>query len=399
MTQAVPEAAGVRKSYGGVRALHGVDFELHGGEIHGLVGENGSGKSTLLRILAGQLAPDQGRIRLDGREVRFADAARAMAAGIATVTQETTLVGELSVAENIFLGPRKARTWRGIDWRASRARARELLARLELELDVAQPVGRLRPDQQQMVEIARALSMDARVVILDEPTSSLPDDQVATLFAAVRRLRDQGVAIAFVSHRMHEVFDLVDRVTVLRDGGVVGSGAIADYDRRGLIRLMIGRELEELAHTGGGDRSTRPVLRVTGLSVAERVRDASLVVEKGEVVGLAGLVGAGRSALLDAIFGLEPTASGTIEVEGRPAARRGPLGAIGDGLGYVPSDRKVLGLVQDMSVRENLLMARTSRPASPASDARAAAPSSGRWPTRSSASGSSATPRRRRSPV
>jgi ABC-type sugar transport system ATPase subunit len=361
MTRAVLEAAGVRKSYGGVRALRGVDFELHGGEIHGLVGENGSGKSTLLRILAGQLAPDQGVIRLDGEVVRFADAARAMAAGIATVTQETTLVPDLSVAENVFLGPRKARTWHGIDWRTTRARARELLARLDLDVDVTQPVGRLRPDQQQMVEIARALSMEARVVILDEPTSSLPDDQVASLFASVRRLRDEGVAVAFVSHRMQEVFDLVDRVTILRDGAVVESGPIGDYDRRRLIHLMIGRELEELTHADAGARATRPVLRVRGLSVASRVRDASLVVEKGEVVGLAGLVGAGRSALLDGIFGLEPTARGTVEVEGRPCVRRGPLGAIADGLGYVPADRKTLGLVQDMSVRENLLMARTCR--------------------------------------
>jgi ABC-type sugar transport system ATPase subunit len=357
---AVLQALGMVKSYGGVRALRGVDFELDAGEIHGLVGENGSGKSTLLRLLAGQLEPDQGELWLDGRRVRFADAARAMAAGIATVTQETTLVPDLSVAENIFLGPRKARTWRGIDWRRTRVRAREVLDQLRLEVDPDLPVRRLRPDQQQMVEIARALSMEARVVILDEPTSSLPDDQVASLFAAVQRLRDQGVAIVFVSHRMNEVFDLVERITILRDGVVVESGPIGDYDRHRLIHLMIGRELEELSlkHT---PPSSDPVLRVTDFHVPGRVHGVSLEVERGEIVGLAGLVGAGRSELFDGLFGLEPTATGRVEVDGVAADRRSPATAMRSALGYVPADRKRRGLVLDMSVRENLLMAATAQ--------------------------------------
>jgi ABC-type sugar transport system ATPase subunit len=356
----VLEARGMHKRYGGVHALRGVDFELRGGEIHGLVGENGSGKSTLLRLLAGQLAPDAGRLALDGHEIRFADAARAMAAGIATVTQETTLVPDLSVAENIFLGPRKARSWHGIDWRRTRARARTILDTLELDLDPDVAVGRLRPDQQQMVEIARALSIDARVVILDEPTSSLPDDQVAALFAAVRRLRGHGVAVAFVSHRMGEVFELVDRVTILRDGSVVETGAIGDYDRGRLIHLMIGRELEELALQSAGRQAANPVLRVKDFSVPDRVHDVNLEIEKGEIIGLAGLVGAGRSALLDGLFGIEPTATGTIEIDGRPARPRHPLAAMRRGIGYVPADRKRLGLILDMSVRENLVMARTA---------------------------------------
>jgi ABC-type sugar transport system ATPase subunit len=357
---AVLEAHDVHKRYGGVHALRGVDFELHRGEIHGLVGENGSGKSTLLRILAGQVAPDSGRIALDGEEVRFADAARAMAAGIATVTQETTLVPDLSVAENIFLGPRKARSWRGIDWRRVRSAAREILDRLDLRVDPELPVSRLRPDHQQMVEIARALSMDARVVILDEPTSSLPDDQVASLFAAVRRLREHGVAIAFVSHRINEVFDLVDRVTILRDGRLVESGPIGGYDRGRLIHLMIGRELEELTLEGGGQQAADPVLRVNGFCVPERVHDVDLEVERGEIVGLAGLVGAGRSELLDGLFGMEPTATGTMEIDGHATRPRSALAAMRRGLGYVPADRKRLGLVLNMSVRENLLMAQTA---------------------------------------
>jgi ABC-type sugar transport system ATPase subunit len=194
-------------------------------------------------------------------------------------------------------------------------------------------------------------------VILDEPTSSLPDDQVASLFAAVRRLREHGVAIAFVSHRIGEVFDLVDRVTILRDGRVVETGAIDAYDRPRLIHLMIGRELEELTLEGAGHRAANPVLRVRGLSMAERVHDIDLELDRGEIVGLAGLVGAGRSALLDGLFGIEPVVAETVEVDGSPARPRSPLAAMRCGLGYVPADRKRLGLVLDMSVRENLVMA------------------------------------------
>jgi ABC-type sugar transport system ATPase subunit len=362
VTDVVLQAAEVRKSYGGVRALRGVNFELHAGEIHGLVGENGSGKSTLLRILSGQLPPDAGQVLLAGEPVRFGDAAQAMKAGIATVTQETTLVSALSVAENVFLGPRKQRRWYGIDWRSTRTRTREVLQRLHLdEIRPEDRVSDLRPDQLQMVEIARALSMDARVVILDEPTSALTDDEVAALFHAVRALREQGVAIAFVSHRMNEVFGLVDRVTVLRDGSLVGSGPIEKYDPPGLIGMMIGRELGNLDLGEHTHVSANPVLRVRGFNVPGRVRDASLEVEKGEIVGLAGLVGAGRSALLEGLFGSDPRATGEIEIDGRPAACRDTRSAMRCGLGYVPADRKLLGLVQDMSVRENLLMAESSR--------------------------------------
>jgi ABC-type sugar transport system ATPase subunit len=361
VSAAIVQSAGVRKRYGGVHALRGVDFELFGGEIHALVGENGSGKSTLLRILSGQLVPDHGSVLLDGVPVRFGDAAAAMQAGIATVTQETTLVGSLSVAENIFLGPRKPRRWYGIDWRSTRAQARSILERLELSLDPDQLVEQLRPDQQQMVEIARALTMDARVVILDEPTSSLSDDEVAALFESVRALRSHGVAIAFVSHRLNEVFDLADRVTVLRDGRVVGSGPIAEYDRGRLIGQMTGRTLEELELDARDQETANPVLRVRDFTVPGHVDGARLDVARGEIVGLAGLVGAGRSALLEGLFGLNPSCSGQVEVDGKPVTVRNPIQAMRHGLGYVPAERKTLGLVQDMTVRENLLMAHTAR--------------------------------------
>lgn len=361
MSESIIRATGVQKRYGGVQALRGVDFDLASGEIHALVGENGSGKSTLLRILSGQLMPDTGTVLLGGRPVRFADAAEAMQAGIATVTQETTLVRSLSVAENIFLGPRKERRWYGIDWRGTRARARAILERLELQLDVDELVGQLRPDQQQMVEIARALSMAARAVILDEPTSSLSDDEVAALFRSVRALRRQGVAIAFVSHRLNEVFELADRVTVLRDGSVVGSGPIGDYDRSGLIAQMTGRTLEDVDIGGREHISANPVLRVRDLNVPDHIESASLDVERGEIVGLAGLVGAGRSELLEALFGVNPRWTGKVEIDGKRVTCRSPMEAMRYGVGYVPAERKTLGLVQDMTVRENLLMAHTAK--------------------------------------
>ena len=295
-------AEGIHKRYGGVHALRGASLEVHAGEVHALIGENGSGKSTLLRILSGQLQRDAGEIVFDGSR-------------IATVTQETTLAPDLSIAENVFLGHRMARRGALIDWRATRRRARDVLARLELDLDPATIVRRLRPDQQQLVEIARALSMDARVVVLDEPTSSLTDDEVEALFAVVRRLRDDGVAVIFVSHRLNEVLAIADRLTILR---------------------------------------------VRGASLRRAFADVDLDVAPGEVVGLAGLVGAGRSELLEALFGLRRL-EGTVEYDGRPVAYRSPYDAIRDGIAFVPADRKQQGLVLTMSVRENLMMATTAR--------------------------------------
>ena len=357
----VLRAEGVRKRFGGVQALAGATLELRAGEVHGLCGENGSGKSTLLRVLSAQIQADDGRLLLDGEPVAFGDPSEALAAGIATVTQETTLVPDLSVAENIFLGPRKPRTWRGVDWRATRSAAGELLARLNCDVDLSATAGPLRPNRQQLVEIARALSMDARVLILDEPTSSLAEDEVESLFTAVRSLRESGVATVLVSHRLNEIFAIADRVTVLRDGAVVATGAIDEFDDRSLIHLMLGRELEELELDHRLHEVEDAALRVRGLTVPGRVEDVSLNVGPGEVVGLAGLVGAGRSDLFDALFGLAPAASGTIEVAGRLVRPRNPHEAMRAGLAYVPADRKRFGLVLDMSVRENLVMASTSR--------------------------------------
>ena len=358
---AILKAEGVHKRYGGVHALKGADLRLYPGEVHGLCGENGSGKSTLLKIISAQIAADAGTLELDGRRVVFGDAWEALAAGIATVTQETALVGDLSVAENIFLGPRKPRSRLGIDWRATRREARRLLAQLDCDVDLDQPVRLLRPDLQQLVEIARALSTDARVLILDEPTSSLADDEVESLFDAIGALKGSGVATVFVSHRMSEVFALVDRVTILRDGAVVGAGPIAEFDEQSLVRTMIGRELDELVLDHQVHDHHDAVLRVRELSVPGRVRAASFDVGAGEIVGLAGLVGAGRSDLLGALFGLESQASGRVEIGGETVVARNPNQAMRAGVGLVPADRKQLGLVLDMTVHENVLMAQTSR--------------------------------------
>jgi ABC-type sugar transport system ATPase subunit len=352
-------ADGIQKRFGGVHALRGAHLHVLPGEVHALVGENGSGKSTLLKILSGQLQPDAGEIALDGRTTSFRGAADALRQGIATVTQETTLALDLSIAENVLLGRRMPRRGRLIDWRLTRRRAREALERLHVDLDPATPVRRLRPDQQQLVEIARALSIDARVLILDEPTSSLTDDEVTSLFAVVRRLRSQSVAVVFVSHRLNEIFALADRITVMRDGHTVGSGVAAEFDRPRLIQLMTGRAMsddEPPLHTH--ERETA-VLRVRGLTVPGACDGVDLDVAPGEIVGLAGLVGAGRTELLEALFGLRRSV-GVVEVDGRLARYRTPRHAIRDGVALVPSDRKAQGLVLEMSVRENLMMASTA---------------------------------------
>ena len=356
-------AEGVHKRYGGVHALRGARLEVFPGEVHALVGENGSGKSTMLKILSGQLQPDDGSITFGGRPTTFRNPTDSVRQGIATVTQETTLALDLSIAENVFLGqPKATRAGLLIDWRRTRRLAKQALQRLDLDLDPGLPVRRLRPDQQQLVEIARALSVDAKVLILDEPTSSLTDDEVGSLFSIVDRLRGEGVATIFVSHRLSEIFAIADRITVLRDGHTVGGGPVSEFDPPKLIHLMVGRALEELpapATQGAGGRG-EAVLRTRGLSLRGAFRGIDLTVGPGEIVGLAGLVGAGRSELLEALFGLHQP-QGEIAVDGRPVSYRSPGQAIRDGVAFVPADRKLRGLVLQMSVGENLVMASTSR--------------------------------------
>jgi ABC-type sugar transport system ATPase subunit len=358
------ELRDIDKRYGGVHALRGANFSVaqNTGVIHGLLGENGSGKSTLLGVLSGQIRPNAGSMAIDGQLVTFASPVDALKHGIAMVAQETAVLPDLTVAENIMLGRRQSRTPFGIAWRDVRRRATEVLRRLNLDYDPDCPVRKLRPDQQQMVEIARVLATDARILILDEPTSSLTDDQAGALFTVIRRLRTQGVATIFVSHRLDEVMGLVDELTILRDGVTVRSAPIAGFTPDLIIEEMVGKGLLEQRRSEattvarGGDRTGQPVLRVRHLSVPNRVHDVGIEVWPGEIVGLAGLVGAGRSEMLEAIFGAVPGSSGTVEMFGEVISNADPRSAIAAGLGYLPPDRKTQGLILSMTVRQNLTM-------------------------------------------
>lgn len=372
-TGAVPtklELRAISKRYGGVHALRGADFsvDLSSGVIQGLLGENGSGKSTLLGVLSGQIRPNEGQIYLVGEPVTFSGPLDALKHGIAMVAQETAVLPHLSVAENIMLGRRSSRAMLGITWSDVRRRAAEVLERLNLDYDLDAHVGRLRPDQQQMVEIARVLATDARVLILDEPTSSLTDDQAEALFTVIRRLRAQGVATIFVSHRLEEVMGLVDELTILRDGVTVCSEPIGNFGPERIIEEMVGQKALLLRRSAAAkaqatgrrvEADVVPALRVRNLCVPKHVFDVDIDVSPGEIVGLAGLVGAGRSEMLEAIFGASPRSAGTIELFGEPMTGTDPRSSIAAGLGYLPPDRKTQGLVLSMTVRENLAMVTT----------------------------------------
>ena len=354
---------GVEKWYGGVHALRGADLvvPLNVGTVHGLLGENGSGKSTLLGVLSGQIRPNAGGLLIDGRPVTLSSPLAALQHGIAMVAQETYVLPDLTVAENIMLGRRSSRGLFGIHWSDVRRRAQEVLGRLNLDYDPDTLVGRMRPDQQQMVEIARVLASDSRLLILDEPTSSLTDDQAGALFATIRRLRTQGVATIFVSHRLDEVMGLVDHLTILRDGVTVCSNPIAEFTPDRIIADMVGPKAQREQRANAtimkrSDARNGVALSVRGLTVPGAVHSVDLEVAPGEIVGLAGLVGAGRSEMLSAIFGAEPLARGQVEVHGTPVSLGSTRSAIDAGLGYVPPDRKLQGLVLSMSVRANLTM-------------------------------------------
>jgi ABC-type sugar transport system ATPase subunit len=358
-SEPVLEVRGLTKRYGGVHALRGVDLAVSAaGTVHCLVGQNGSGKSTLLGILSGQTRPDAGQVLLNGAPVSFRGAPEAVGAGIVMVSQETAVAPDLSVAENVLLGRLVRRRGR-VDWRASQERAAAVLQRLGLSFDPRSPVRSLRPDQRQMVEIARALSIDARVLILDEPTSFLTEDEVERLFQAVRDISADGVSTIFVSHRLPELFAIADEVTVLRDGRTVSSGPVGGYDPTSLVTAMVGSATEPPA--AGTRRQLKAVgvqlLSASEISDGRLLHDVSIEVNRGEIVGVAGLAGSGRSELLEAIYGARQVEQGEIRVDGQPLRPGDPRRSIGSGVGFVPADRKTDGLVLSMSVMDNLCMA------------------------------------------
>ena len=348
------------KSFGSVRALEDGSVELRAGEAHGLVGENGAGKSTLVKVLAGVYAPDAGRLLLDGREVRLGGPADARAAGIAVIYQEPTLFPDLSVAENIFMGRQPLAAGRRIDGRELRRRVEALMGRLGVPLDPSRPARGLSIADQQIVEIAKALSFEARVIVMDEPTAALSGAEVARLFAVARALRAHGAAVLFVSHRLDEVFALCQRVTVMRDGRQVFTGPLDGLTRDDLVRRMVGRELAAMYPKQAAGRG-EVALSVRRLTREGVFADVSFDVRHGEIVGLAGLVGAGRSEVARAVFGIDRRDAGEVMVEGRRLPAGSPTAAMAAGVGYVPEDRREQGLVMDLSIARNASLASLGR--------------------------------------
>ncbi len=340
------------KAFPGVQALAGVSLTVLPGEVHALLGENGAGKSTLGKIVGGVYARDAGEIRLDGAPVGDIDEAAAGALGIAVVHQEGSLVPQLSIAENIFAGRQPTRLFGTVDRREMMRRARALLDDLGVALDPALPVRALSAAQAQVIEIAKALSRDLRLLILDEPTSALTLTETARLFTLVRRLRANGVSIIYISHRLAEIFELCDRVTVLKDGKVTGTRVVAETTEDELIRLMVGRDVL-FARSATGTPG-RTVLEVDRLSAPPHVREASFVVRAGEIVCLAGLVGSGRSETCETIFGVGPRTSGIVKIEGKAVRFAGPWDAIAAGIGMMPEDRKDAGLFLAHSIAANI---------------------------------------------
>ncbi|WP_030904632.1 sugar ABC transporter ATP-binding protein [Streptomyces sp. NRRL F-5126] len=343
----------VSKSFGAVRALRDVSLQLFPGEVHALAGENGAGKSTLIKTLAGVHRPDSGVVLLDGRPVTFAGPADARDAGIAVIYQEPTLFPDLSVAENIFMGRQPRRGLGRIDRTAVRSTTEDLLKRLGVALDPDRPARGLSIADQQIVEIAKALSFDARVLIMDEPTAALTGSETARLFSVVRALEAEGAAVLFISHRLEEIFRLCARVTTLRDGRFVSSEPLEGLTEDDLVRRMVGRDLGELYP------KQKAKLGETALTVRRLTRegifhDVSFEVRRGEIVALAGLVGAGRSEVAQAVFGVDRADAGDVEVAGRKLPKGSPTAAMDAGLALVPEDRRQRGLVMAMSIERNI---------------------------------------------
>jgi rhamnose transport system ATP-binding protein len=346
--------ARVRKSFGGTQALRDANLALYPGQVTALIGENGAGKSTLVKILCGFHQPDDGEILLDGRPIRVRDAEHARQLGINVVHQECVVFDNLSVAENIFVSARP-KHGRFVSWRDMRARAAEILRQLDVPFTPDLPAGQLSVAQKHIVQIARALTSDARVLILDEPTAALSHREAEDLFRIVRRLRESGCALLFISHKFDEIFSLADRFAVFRDGASVGSGIIADTDSEQLIRMMVGRSVEQLfpklETTLGAE-----LLRVEKLCRDREFDQVSFSVRRGETLGIYGLVGAGRTELAQCLFGLTPPHSGSIHIGGQPVTIGSPADAMNHGLAYVPEDRQQQGAILPFTIAANVCL-------------------------------------------
>ena len=374
MSEAVPvlELKGISKHFPGVQALAGVDFRMFPGEVHSVMGQNGAGKSTLIKVVTGVHPPDSGHILLEGNEIRPSSPLDAQNLGISTVYQEVNLCPNLSVAENICLGRDESEAWR-IRWGQMHRKAEALLAELHVRVDVTAPLSSYSIAVQQMCAIARSLSAQAKILILDEPTSSLAEDEVKMLFSVVRRLKAQGMAVLFVTHFLDQTFEISDRITVLRNGQLVGEYPVSALSRMDLITRMVGREIQEGGpvrakpglptpaaggrSAGNGSRAATPFLTASGLGRRGSVRGVDLEVRGGESLGIGGLLGSGRTETARLLFGIDRAEEGTILVEGRPAKIASPVEAILRGIGFCPEDRKLQGVIGELSLRENIVLA------------------------------------------
>ncbi len=362
MSKAFLTMRGISKTFPGVKALDQVDLEVRSGEVHALLGENGAGKSTLIKVLGGVHKPDAGSICIDDQPVRFDTTRDAEEAGIAIIHQELNLVPQMTVAENIYLGREPRTRWGFVRFNKMRRDARAELSPLDTRIHPARPISEYNVGQQQLVEIAKALSMHARVVVMDEPTSALSDQEVENLFRVIRTLRDQQVAIIYISHKLDEIFDIADRVSVLRDGRSMGTRVVSETDSAELVKLMVGRKLDDFFPKQSAQKGEE-VLRVSNLSVRHPQRPDTLLLDsidlhlqRGEILGIAGLMGAGRSELLMTIFGNPPgeRVSGTTTLRSHPVTISSPVDAIDHGLGLVTEDRKLQGLFLRLGVKTNM---------------------------------------------
>lgn len=356
-TQVLLRATDVEKYYAGVHALTNASFELRAGEVHALIGENGAGKSTLIKIITGAIEADAGELQLDGKVITQNSPRMAKQLGIAAIYQQPALFPELSVAENIAIGLEESSVWKRVDWRARRSRATDLLGRVGARIDPESEAGDLTMPQQQLVEIARALGAKAKVLIMDEPTASLSEEDTQNLFAVIRQLRTEGVGIIYISHRLEELPLIADRVTVLRDGRSIDTRVMSEVTREQLIQLMVGRELSAVFPKKAVEIGSVVLeLRHLGCS-ASGIHDVNLSVYAGEIVGLAGLVGGGRTELACTIFGLTPADQGEILLRGKQVNIEKAAQAIESGVAYVPEDRRRHGVVLDLAMSANITLA------------------------------------------
>ena len=353
---------GINKRFSGIAALTQANLEIARGEVHALVGQNGAGKSTLIKILTGAYSKDTGEITFDGNRIEFASPETAQNGGISTIYQEINLIPYRSVAENIFLG-RAPRLFGLLDWPRMNREASELLGRFDIRIDVTEPLFSYNTAIQQMVAIARAVSFKAKLVIMDEPTSSLADHEVEILYGVINQLRVDGLSVVFVSHKLDELYKVCDRVTVMRDGHTVMTSAMTNITKLELVAAMLGRDIQtvrregQTSFNGKGHVTDHTLITATRLQAGTKVKDVSLAVHAGEIVGLAGLLGSGRTEVAKAIFGADQIDAGTITIEGNSVKFREPIDAIDLGIGFCSEDRKVEGIIPEMSVRDNLTLA------------------------------------------